>query len=164
MERFSLPRWLRFGGLAALLLALLPGCAREARPDGKQVLAAPMATGRRYVVHFAAVRRVEQTPLSSFSVPVVVGRASTVRLGRARPTEQTPVFNSATATLSRTRAPGTFQLVTKVALREASRTRKGKLKVNPRNEGSLLPIRVGETQPASTPEDPVQISVRLEPR
>ena len=55
--------------------------------------------------------------------------------------------------------PGTLELVTRAYVEEASRTRKGKRKVNRRIIGGLLPIRSGETMGLNGPGDPVRVDV-----
>ena len=141
----------------------LAGCARQNR-DGKDVRASAPVPRTGYEVHFSATRLKDKSSLLSVTVPASLGRRSTVRTSSKAATEDAPALTQFTVLLSRTGTPGTFQLVTKVAIREAARNKKGKLKVAKRNQGSLLPVRLGEEQVASSANDPIQIAVRVERR
>lgn len=153
---------LEWGALALCLLVV--GCHRDNRIGGKEVRSVAGTGPGRYEVRFAVTRLKDHRPLSAATLPLDVGRKSTIHQRPPAPTEDTPAVTDYSATLVNTRTPGEFQLVTKVALREANRNKKGKLKRSQRNEGALLPIRVGETQNASASTDPVQIEVHLERR
>ena len=151
-------------GTFAWLCLLLVGCHRDAPADGKQVRPVAATGPGRYEVRFVVTRLKDHGPLATAVLPLAVGRKATVHRRPPAPREENPVVTDYSATLSPIRTPGIFQLVTKVALREANRNKKGKLKFSQRNEGSLLPIRPGETQNASASADPVQIEVHLERR
>ena len=50
----------------------------------------------------------------------------------------------------------------RVSVREAIRNKKGKLKVNNRFIGALVPTRLGENQTVSVEGDPIHVEARLE--
>lgn len=122
----------------------------------------PGRTGAVYRVAWTASRTSDHAPLASGSVRIIVGGSATTRLHSQPPTEDKPTFTRFTARLTATRTAGLFQLVTRADMREATRNKKGKLKIAKRNIGALLPIRAGETQVTNTPSDPVHVEVRLE--
>ena len=117
-----------------------------------------------YAVRFTATRLKDHTLLALVSVPVRLGQRGDARTGSKVATEEKPALPEFMATLQTTKASGIYQLVTKVAVREVARNKKGKLKRSQRNEGALVPIRLGETQVVSVPEDPIQLEVRVERR
>ena len=143
----------------ALPRLLAAGCALAV-----SACASRPASGQRaaYRVVWTATRTSDHAALVSASTTVSAGDAVTVRTDSRHPSEDRPAFPSFTARLSRTKTPGVLQLVSRASLLEAARNKKGKLKVSKRNIGSLVPIRVGETQLISLPGDPVHLEVRLE--
>ena len=142
--------------LSALGAVFLAGCAGHADQP------APGASA--YIVRFAATQTPNHAPLASASVPVVLGSEGTVKTGAKRPAENQPVLTEFVVRLNRAKQPGVYELVTRVAVREAIRTKKGKLKVNTRYIGALVPTRLGETQAVSTESDPIHLEARLERR
>ena len=117
---------------------------------------------RRYAIRFMTMRTKDRSPLVSATVNTTLNVRQSVRTNSVAPSEESPALPQFTATLTRTVSPQSFQLVTKIVLREATRNKKGKLKVSTRNLGALLPIRLGETQTASPANDPVLVEVRVD--
>lgn len=152
--------WTKVLVLAFTLLAA-GGCAPQAAAPETRGAA---ASRPRYEVHFTAVRAKDHSPLASVSIPLRLGVKGTVSTGQRRATEDKPALPSFAATLTTTRTPGLYQLVTKIAIREAARNKKGKLKTSKRNQGALLPIRPGATEVASPDGDPIEVNVRVDHR
>ena len=148
-------------GFAAVLVALLSGCVH---PQDQQANGAAPIARAGYVVRFHASRLKDHTTLAVVSVPLRLGQNASVRTDPKHATEDRPALPTFAATLTRTNPAGGYQLVTKVAIREAARNKKGKLKVSKRNQGALLPIRLGETQTASPADDPIQVDVQVDHR
>ena len=147
-----------FGLLASFAFG---GCAREA--TGKQP--GPSETARRtYQVHFAVYRSQDHAALAAVTIPVHLGQSANVRTDSRVALESRAALPEFAATLTATNTPGRYQIVTKVAIREAARNKKGKLKISKRNQGALLPLRLGTTENASPDGDPVQIEVRVDAR
>ena len=118
-----------------------------------------------YRLVWTATRSADQSPLASVSTRIAANQSTRVRTDSIQATESKPAFPLFTAELSRTRTPGVFELVTRTSLREASRNKKGKLKIRKRNIGALVPIKPGEpAQLISEASDPVRLEVRLERR
>ncbi len=146
------------GRYAALALACLgaAGCAgRSPTPAG-----APAG----YRVYFSATRLKDHTVLVAGSTPAFLGQTAQVRTASTVAAEDLPALPNFAATVSLTRTPGMVQLITKTSIRELVRTKKGKLRLTKRDQGALLPVRLGEAQNASPTGDPVQIEVRVERR
>ena len=120
--------------------------------------------GGVYRVTWSVFRASDNLPLASVSSrPFGVGASADVRTDSTEPTEERPAFPQFTARLSPNGLrPGTLELVTRVYLREAFRTKKGKLKQSKRVIGGLLPMRGGETQGLAGPGDPLRVDVHLE--
>ncbi len=97
------------------------------------------------------------------SPPVRVGGGPLrVRTDSQRPEENRPAFPEFVARLSPMPRSTQIELVTSVAVLEAVRNKKGKLKVHKRFIGGLLPIRPGEKLGVSGPGDPILVEVELE--
>ena len=127
--------------------------------------AQPVQSSRAtYEVHFVATRLKDHALLASVDLPVRLGQRAIVRTGSKVATEEKPALPEFTATSQTTKASGIYQLITKVAIRETARNKKGKLKRSERNQGALVPIRLGETQVVSVAEDSIQVDVRVERR
>lgn len=142
-------------GLVACAIGLaVAGCAGTP--------ARPLRSG--YVAVLNVTRLKDHSALASASLPLALGQKAVRHARVGKPTEDTPVFPTFAATLQTTRTPGVYQVVTRVSIREAARNKKGKLKYSKRDEGALLPVRLGETQLASTAADPIQIDIRVERR
>ena len=139
--------------LAAVALMLISACASS-----------PGAVSPRglYRVTWNATRASDHAPLATASALVAPGRSTTVRTDSRRPAENTPAFPSFTVRLYGTKTADVLQLVSRASLLEATRNKKGKLKITKRNIGALLPMHVGETFPTNTPGDPVDLTVHLE--
>ena len=122
------------------------------------------ADGASYRVVWNARRAADNAPLAGVvSPPVRVGREIAVRTDSQRAKEDRPAFPEFRARLTATDQRGVVELVTRASVLEATRNRKGKLKVHKRFIGALLPIRPGETLGVSGPGDPIVVEVRLEP-
>ncbi len=135
--------------LAALLLT---GCAAQTPgPNG-------------YTVVFAVTRSTDHAAIAAVSLPIGPRSEGKVRIHGNAPGENQPVASEFLARLNRTRQPGVYELVTRVGVREAIRNKKGKLKVNNRFIGALVPTRVGENQTVSAEGDPIHVEARLEHR
>ena len=143
------------------LLLFLSGCAQHL--PGSQINSSA-ADRRVYVVHFTASRLKDHAALASVSLPVRTGQRTAVKTDSRVATEGKPALPVFSATLTTTQISGLYQLVTKVAIREAARNKKGKLKISQRNQGALLPVRLGVTEAASPDGDPIQIAVRVDAR
>lgn len=158
ISRLSL-RW----PLILLGCLLLANCAQPPRRNEQGY--APALTPRSgYEVRFTVTRLKDHSPILAMTVPLTLGQRAVVRTSSKVAKEDTPALPEFAAQLSRTKTAGVFQLVTKVAIREASRNKKGKLKITKRNEGALLPLRLGEENLASPAGDPIQINVRVDRR
>ena len=142
-------RWFALGGVA--LLASSCATASTERPRAI------------YRLIWTATRSADQSSLVSVSTQIAANQSTKVRTDSTQAMESKPAFPLFTAELSRTRAAGVFELVTRASLREASRNKKGKLKIHKRNIGALVPIKPGEpAQLISEASDPVHLEVRLE--
>ena len=139
--------------LLAVAIALISACASGPGVETPSAL---------YHVTWTATRASDHVSLATASAIIAPGHAATVYTKSRHPAENAPAFPSFTARLSGTRVPGVLQLVSRVSLLEASRNKKGRLKVTKRNIGALLPMRAGETLPTNAPGDPVELIVRLE--
>ena len=102
--------------------------------------------------------------LVSVSVPVSLGGQGKVETASKTPTENQPALQEFIARLKRLKQPGVYELVTRATVREAIRNKKGKLRVNKRYLGALVPTRLGETQVVSADGDPIHLEARLERR
>lgn len=142
--------------LLGLAATVLTGCAGHADRPARGAAA--------YVVSFAATRTADHAPIATASVPVVLGSEGKVKAARKRPAENEPVLTEFLVRLNRTRQSRVYELVTRVTAREAIRNKKGKLKVNTRYLGALVPARPGETQVVCAESDPIHLEVRLERR
>ena len=144
-----------------LVVLFLGGCAHQPVASDKS----PVTVHREdFRVTFTVTRLIDHGSLASVSLPLKLGQKAAVKTDSRSATEEKPALPEFAATLTPTHTPGLYQLVTKVAIREAARNKKGKLKVAKRNQGSLLPIRLGVPETASSDGDPVQIAVKLEAR
>ena len=152
MTMTALPR---VGAFFLLALLALAGSSCQSRP--------PAQSGA-YRVVWSTFRAQDRSPLAAFTSPVFGVHGSVdVRTDSTHPDENRPAFPRFTARLSPDQLrPGTLQLVTRAYVEEASRTRKGKRKVNRRVIGGLLPIRSGETMELNGPGDPIRVDVHLE--
>ncbi len=139
--------------LAALFLT---GCAGQ-----RQSLA---HGSNAYTVAFTVTRSADHAVIASVSLPIILGGDAKVKTPARAPGENQPVVLGALARLNGTRQPGVYELVTRVSVRETIRNKKGKLKINKRFIGALVPTRLGETQIVSAEGDPVQVEARLEHR
>ena len=144
--------------LASLLLAVfcLSGCAGQ---NGN-----PVPAANRYVVFFSATHPADHAVILSVSVPVTLGNEASVKTSSRRPVENQPVLPQFLVRLNRRTPAGVYELVTRVAVREAIRNKKGKLKITKRFIGALVPTRLGETQVVSAESDPIHLEARLERR
>lgn len=155
--RCALPGW-RVPSLAGwVVIALtLTGCAGRS-PDAARGPAA-------YVVRLTATRSADHAEIVSAAVPVALGGNGSAKTRSKKPEENQPAVPEFVVRLQRGKQPGVYELVTRAAVREASRNKKGKLKVNQRYVGALVPTRLGETQVVSPEADPVHVEARLERR
>ena len=149
--------WLGWAvAVAALASLTLAGCA------------APSGTAPRepngYVVRFVVTRSADHAALGSASVPVILGSQGKVKIAAPKPAENQPVLPQYFVRLNRKSRSGVYELVTRVAVREAIRNKKGKLKFSQRFIGALVPARLGETQVVSAEGDPIHVEARLERR
>ena len=147
--------------MRAALLCLVPvlllaaGCAHP-------TVDSP-TTGRAYRAVWT-VRRADnnQHLIGVTSPPVRVGGGELrVRTDSQRATEDRPAFPEFLVRLSPMRRSTQIEVVTRVTVLEARRTKKGKLKVHKRFIGALLPMRPGETLGVSGPGDPIAVEVEL---
>ena len=108
-------------------------------------------------------RAADNTSLAGVtSPPIHVGGGELrVRTDSQRAEENRPAFPEFLAKLSPIRQSTQIELVTRVAVLEASRNKKGKRKVHNRFIGGLLPIRPGEKLGVSGPGDPITVEVEL---
>ncbi len=137
--------------LAALVLT---GCAGQTP--------SPTRGANAYTVVFAVTRTADHAGLGSISLPVSPGHEAKAKTSAKVPGENQPVVREFLARLNRTRQPGVYELVTRVSVREAIRNKKGKLKVNDRFIGALVPTSLGENQIVSAEGDPIHVEARLE--
>ena len=163
--RHTGPQRGRLGSAAVWMIVLalfsLEGCAHRTVFVDKN----PVAVGRgEFRVLFTVTRLKDHGLLASVSLPLRLGQKAVTRTDSRAATEEKTALPEFAATLTATRTPGLYQLVTKIAIREAARNKKGKLKVSKRNQGALLPIRPGVPEAASPDGDPVQVEVKLEGR
>ena len=138
------------------VLLLAAGCAHPA-------VNSP-TTGQVHRVTWT-VRRAADNRLSAgvTSPPVRVGgKELRVKTDSQRPDVDRPAFPEFLARLSPIRRSTEIGLVTRVTVLEAHRNKKGKLKVNKRFIGALLPIRPGEKLGVSGPGDPFAVEVELD--
>ena len=84
-----------------------------------------------------------------------------VRTDSQRAEENRPAFPEFLAKLTTIRQSTQIELATRVAVLEASRNKKGKLKIHKRFIGGLLPIRPGEKLGVSGPGDAFAVEVEL---
>ena len=145
----------RAGAFFLLALAILATGACQSHP--------PVQRGA-YRVVWSAYRAQDNTPLAAFTSPVFgVNGSVDVRTDSTRPDDNRPAFPRFTAQLSPNKLhPGTLQLVTRAYVKEVSRTKKGKGKVNARVIGGLRPIRSGEAQDLNGPAEPSHLTAHLE--
>lgn len=141
---------------SALVALVLAGCAGTTQYPAKNSAA--------YMVFFTATRSSDHAAISSGSLPVALGSEASVKPASELPTETGPTLPEFNVRLERSTQPGVYELVTRAAVREAIRNKKGKLKINQRFIGALVPTRLGETQAVSTESDPVHLEARLERR
>ena len=139
----------------------LGGCVRQVPAPGAHSAVAGRGV---YQVHFTVSRLKDHSPLASVSIPLRLGEKAVVRTDLRVAAEDKPALPAFTAILTTTQTPGLYQLVTKVAIRETARNKKGKLKVSKRNLGALLPVRLGVTETASPDGDPIEVNVRVDHR
>ena len=119
---------------------------------------------RLYQVHFSVYRLKDHATLASVTLPVRLGERAAVRTDSRVPVEDRPALPEFAATLTATGTRGLYQIVTKIAIWEAARNKKGKLKISKRNQGTLLPIRLGTAENASPDGDPIQVEVTVDAR
>lgn len=108
-------------------------------------------------------RAADNTSLAGVTSPPVRvnGGELRVRTDSQRAEENRPAFPEFLAKLSSIRRSTQIELVTRVVVFEATRNKKGKLKVHKRFIGGLLPIRPGEKLGVSGPGDPIAVEVEL---
>lgn len=135
---------------------VLTGCAGQTPT--------PTRRADAFAVVFSVTRTADHAGLASVSLPVNVGGEAKVKLNVRAPSENQPVVPGVLTRLNRTRQPGVYELVTRVSVREAIRNKKGKLKVNRRFIGALVPTRPGETLIVNAEGDPIHVEARLEHR
>ena len=125
------------------VLLLAAGCAGPA--------AKTPVSRETYRAVWSVRRAADNTPLASVTSPPV-------RVGAE---ENRPAFPEFLARLSPIRRSAQIELVTRVAVLEATRNKKGKLKIRKRFIGGLLPIRPGEKLGVNGPGDPMVVEVEL---
>ena len=97
------------------------------------------------------------------SPPVRVGsKELRVETGQQRADVDRPAFPEFRMKLSPMRRSTQIEVVTHATVLEAHRNKKGKLKVDKRFIGALLPMRPGEKLGVSGPGDPIAVEVELD--
>ncbi len=147
--------------MRAALLCLAPvlwlaaGCAHPANGPTE---------GQVHRVTWTVRRADNNQPLAGVtSPPVRVGGGRlAVKTDSRLATEDRPAFPEFVVRLSPIRRSTQIELVTRVAVLETHRNKKGKLKVNKRYIGGLLPMRPGEKLGVSGPGDPIAVEVELD--
>ena len=125
--------------------------------------AAPPARAQSHRVSWTATRVSDKTLLMSASGAINVGGSVNLRTDSQTAEQDKPALPRINARLKQIRRrPGEFQLVSRVWVLELTPNKKGRLKRTKRFIGSLLPIRPGETQTASSAGDAIRVEVRLE--
>ncbi len=141
----------------APVLWLTAGCSSHPTVNAPTV-------GRAYRATWTVRRAADNQGLLGVTSPLVRvgGGELRVRTDSRRATEQRPAFPEFLVKFSPMRRSTQIEVKTRVTVLEAHRTKKGKLKVNKRYIGALLPMRPGEKLGVSGPGDPIAVEVELD--
>ena len=148
--------------MRAALLCLVPVLLLTAGCASRPAVNAP-TVGRAYRGTWDVRRAGDNRHfVGAASPPVRVGGGELrVKTDSQHATVDRPAFPEFLVKLSPIRRSTQIELKTRVTVLEAHRTKKGKLKVNKRYIGALLPMRPGEKLGVSGPGDPVAVEVEL---